>query len=463
MLNALIQRRSALKAKVEALHAAAIGDNGEARSFTEAESAEFDAGLADLRTLDERIVEVREAEAREAASAAHRVAVGADKDDAAEARATSRTTVTDPPLYVATGGTGHSYFRDMAAVALNTAARADATDRLVRNSKRVADEQRALGNTNTTGGSGGEFAPPIWLVQDYIKLARAGRITADLFKRGEVPDGTSSINLPKVLTGTTVAIQSTQNTALSQTDLTTGFVSTGFTTVGGKEVVSQQIIDQTALPFDQVVLGDLAAAYATQIGTQIYSGAGTGANNNSVINGLNNATTIAANQAVLGTATVPAFYTKAAGMMSSFVTNRYAEPTHWLMHPRRWYWLLAAMDTQNRPLVVPMAVAYNPVAMDNAGTTVQGFAGTFLGLPVMIDPNIPTALGAGTNQDEVFLVKADDMWLYESTPKAEAFRETYADTIGVLFRLYSYAGTILNRYNTSIATMNGVGLVAPTF
>ena len=464
MLKALMQRRSALKTKLEALHASAVGDNGEARAFTDAENAEFDAGMAELRTLDERIVEVREAQAREDAAGAFRAEAGADAPDAVEARsAASGTKVTDPPLYVASGGTGHSYFRDMAAVALNTAGRADATDRLVRNSRRVADEQRALGNTNTTGGSGGEFAPPTWLVSEYIKLARAGRVTANLLKRGEVPDGTSSINLPKVLTGTTVAIQSTQNTALSQTDLTTGFVSTGFTTVGGKEVVSQQIIDQAALPFDQVVLADLAAAYATQIGTQIYFGAGTGANNNSVINGLNNATTIAANQAVLGTATVQAFYSKAAGMMSSFVTNRFEEPTHWLMHPRRWYWLLASVDTQNRPLVVPNAVAYNPIATDSPDTTVQGVAGMFLGLPVVIDPNIPTALGVGTNQDEVFLIKADDMWLFESTPKAEAFRETYADSIGVLFRLYSYAGTILNRYNTSIATMNGVGLVAPTF
>jgi hypothetical protein len=33
----------------------------------------------------------------------------------------------------------------------------------------------------------------------------------------------------------------------------------------------------------------------------------------------------------------------------------------------------------------------------------------------------------------------------------------------VLFRLYNYAGTILNRLSSSIATMNGTGLVAPTF
>jgi hypothetical protein len=50
-------------------------------------------------------------------------------------------------------------------------------------------------------------------------------------------------------------------------------------------------------------------------------------------------------------------------------------------------------------------------------------------------------VGAGTNQDTVFLIKADDLWLFESTPRAEAFTAPYAESLGVLFRLYNYAGT----------------------
>jgi hypothetical protein len=63
----------------------------------------------------------------------------------------------------------------------------------------------------------------------------------------------------------------------------------------------------------------------------------------------------------------------------------------------------------------------------------------------------------------VFLLKKSDLWLFESPTRAEAFRETYAESVGVLFRLYAYVGTILNRYSSSIATMNGTGLIAPTF
>ncbi|MGZ4555850.1 MAG: phage major capsid protein [Mycobacteriaceae bacterium] len=456
MLNALMERRAALKAALEALHKAAVDDQGEARSFTEAENTEFDTKVAEIRSLDERITELQEAEKREAAAAAHRVEIG---EAGSEQRGV--TTVKEPAVY-AKGNYQRSYFRDLAKANLSNDA--EARERLNRHAAQMADEQRALGNTNTTGGSGGEFAPPTWLVNDYIKLARAGRVTADLFKKSEVPAGTSSINIPRIATGTTVAIQSTQNTALSQTDLTTASVSTGFTTVGGKQVVSQQLLDQSAINFDDVILQDLAAAYAQQIGSQVIVGAGTGANNNSVINGLANASVLAANQATLAASPTPTtFYSKANGMLASFVTNRYANPTHWIMHPRRWYWLMAQVDSQGRPLVVPTAVAMNPIASDNPGPDVQGVAGNFLGLPVVIDPNLPVNLGAGTNQDEIFLVKADDLWLFESQPKAEVFREPYADSVGVLFRLYSYAGTILNRYNSSIATMNGAGLVTPTF
>lgn len=450
-LKALLEQRAAVTAKAV----------DEKRGLTDEDKTLRSSITDQIDTLEVRLAELDEAEVREAVAAQARVDAG---EAGTEARASSGTTVTDPPVYVSSGLNGQSYFRDLASLALNRENRRDATDRLTRNSRMVGSEQRALGNTNATGGSGGEFAPPTWLVSEYIKLARAGRVTADLLKKGDVPANTSSINLPKVLTGTTVAIQSTQNTALSQTDLTTGAVGTGFTTIGGKEVVSQQMIDQAALPFDQVILGDLAAAYASQVGQQIYLGAGTGANNNSVINGLTNAATIAANQATLAASpTAVTFYSKAAGLLSSFVTNRFQQPTHWLMHPRRWYWLLSLTDSQNRPLVVPVSVAYNPIASDSADTTVQGMAGMFLGLPVIIDPNIPTNLGAGTNQDEVFLIKADDMWLFESPVQVESFRETYSDSVGVLFRLYAYAGTILNRYNTSIATMNGLGLTPPSF
>lgn len=406
----------------------------------------------------ERVNELREQAKRTQVADAARKASGEPAGPRAPA------TVKDPEVY-AKGNHQRSFFRDAARA--NVLGDREAGDRLLRHAKAMGDtlEQRALGNTNTTGGSGGELAPPLWLVDDYIRLARAGRVTADLFHKSDVPMGVSSVNIPKIMTGTATAVQSTQNTALAQVDMTTGFVGTGFTTIGGKEVVSQQILDQSAINFDDLITADLAADYAIRIGTQVLLGPGTGANNNSVVNGLFNAAVPAANQ-ITYTSTAPTaqlFYSKCAGALSAFATNRFAQPTVWVMHPRRWYWLLAQTDNSGRPLVVPNAVAYNPMATDAVQDAVAGPVGMFLGLPVVIDPLISTNLGVGTNQDRVYLLKSDDLWLFESPVTAEVFREPYADSMGVLFRLYAYVGTVLNRQAFSIAYVDGTGLTSPTF
>lgn len=452
MLTALMERRAALKASLEAL-TDVKDDKGEIRSLTEAENTEFDAGIAELRKLDERITELQEAEKREAAAAAHHVAAGTAET---EARAKESVKVTEPEMY--RKGGDNSYFRDL----FNSVARrnTDASERLIRHSM-VASESRAIGNTNAAGGSGGEWAPPEWLVNEWVNLIRPHRVTADLFQHESVPFGISSLNYPKLLTGTSVGLQSTQNTALASTDPTTGFIQTGFATIGGKNVVSQQLIDQ-GRNFDQVIVKDLAAAYAQQVGTQVFTGAGTGTGTNAIINGLGAATIGSTQTWTQASPTVAGFYGQAGNLLSKFLQARLMPPTCWVMSPRRWYWLESSVDGQQRPLVVPNGQAYNPLATESS-VVPMGPVGTFHGLPVILDPLVPTNLGAGTNQDIVYLLKTDDLVLLESAPQTEVFRETYSDSLGVLFRMYAYVATILNRHPESIGVLTGTGLVTPTF
>jgi hypothetical protein len=69
-----------------------------------------------------------------------------------------------------------------------------------------------------------------------------------------------------------------------------------------------------------------------------------------------------------------------------------------MMHPRRWYWLLAQVDSAGRPLVVPTDVA-STRSRPTRSHRRAGRRRPFLGLPVVLDPNIATNVGAGTNQD----------------------------------------------------------------
>lgn len=448
LLETMRDRRASTYADAEAIAAAV---ETEKRSFNTEEDAKFLGLLEEVRKIDERIKELDELAVAEARTAAAR----ADTGDVGEQR-TTVTNVKEPELY--RKGGPDSYFRDLY---LSQAYRDNAaTQRLQRNAAH-ATETRALGNTNATGGSGGEWAPPDWLINDWITLIRPGRITADLFRHEDVPFGISSLNYPKLLTGTAVGLQSTQNTALPSTDPTTGFVQVGFSTIGGKNVLSQQIIDQ-ARNFDDVVLSDLAAAYAQQVGTQVFTGTGTGSGTNAVINGLGAATVGSTQTWTQATPTAGGFYGQAAALLAAFLSKRLLPPTHWVMNPRRWYWLAASLDSTGRPLVVPNGNAYNPMATQDPNMP-MGMAGTLLGVPVVIDPLTPANLGAGTNQDIVYLLKADDLVLLESTPATEVFRAPYADSLGVLVRLYCYTAAILNRHPESIGVLTGTGLTTPAF
>ena len=463
-IAATMQSRGAL---LDVAANAGRGMTDEERTQRGALTDQLTAARSDESDLSERLAELTEQESRAAVAAAARAADGPSSGTGGvvDVRNVGGAAVTDAPVYHR-GLTGRSYFRDLARWSID--GDSGARENLVRSARATADELqlRALGNTNTTGGSGGEFAPPLWLVADYVKLARAGRVTADLMNKSDVPTGVSSVNLPRVITGTNVGLQTTQNTALAQTDMTTGSVGTGFMTLGGKQVVSQQMLDQSEIDFDRVITIDLAADYGRSVGYQVLFGTGTGTSTTSgVINGLANAVVPAALQAVYTSAspTAQGFYSKCAGLIAALVTLRYEQPTVWLMHPRRFYWLIAQVDSQGRPLVVPSGHAMNTLGTLESTPEAGNSGFRFLGLPVYIDPQVPTNLGAGVNQDEVFLLKQDDLYFFESPTSAESFRAPYADTLGVLFRLYAYVGTILNRYNSSIGTLNGTGLIAPTF
>jgi HK97 family phage major capsid protein len=283
----------------------------------------------------------------------------------------------------------------------------------------------------------------------------------DLFHKEPLPAGVSSINIPRVATGTTVAPQTTQNTALSQTDVTTNSLSAGIVTVGGKQVVSLQLLEQSAIPFDEVILQDLALAYAGQIDVQALTGAGTGG----TLRGLSSAaglTVQAYTQATPAVAGAGGLYAAIQKAIASVYATRYLAPDTILMHPRRWSFIAASFDTQNRPLIVPVGNAYNPVGTQD-DEVAQGKVGNIAGLDVFVDPNLPVNLGAGTNQDPIYVFRRSDIMLWESAPKAETFMEPYADSMGVLYRFYAYSSLIPDRYGSSVVQINGTGTVTPSY
>ena len=133
------------------------------------------------------------------------------------------------------------------------------------------------------------------------------------------------------------------------------------------------------------------------------------------------------------------------------------------MTPAAWGWLLAAQDSTGRPLVVPAAMGPNNTFALSEGAVSEGLAGfiSSMSLPVFIDANIPANLGAGTNETHIIVARTSDIYLYEGALKAQAFFETKADQLSVVFRLYNYIALQSARYPKSISKISGTGTIIP--
>lgn len=405
--------------------------DAEKRGLSNQEDRDLKVLTERIKEIKERVEELRDEDRREHAAAAVRKAQWSVSGDAGTYRKG------DP--------TSPSWFADRAR-----AVRGDsqAASRLHRGAQEsmvdmaAAPELRAM---NTSPGSGGEFAPPAWLVSDYIALARAGRPVADSVNNKPLPSGVSSVNIPDVLTGTTTAQQSIQNTAVSNTDPATGAVSDGVHTIAGFVVISQQDIDQTPINFDEVILSDLAADYSKQLDSAVIAkmvSAGTATTYTDA-----SPSTVKVNQRV-------------AAAITSIHRQRHAPPTHIAMSPERWSNFTTYTDSAGRPLIVPSAAGPMNAFGSSGSPTSEGNAGGLQGLTVAVDAEIPVNLGAGNNQDEMMIYRADDTWLFESMPTAEAMPQTYGNQLSVLCRFYRYYACLV-RYGTSIAVITGSGMIPP--
>jgi HK97 family phage major capsid protein len=358
------------------------------------------------------------------------------------------------------GADAPSFFRDVRSSRMGDY---QAAERLQRNTAIRGMETRA-GDMTTVAGAGGTFAPPAWLVDQFIALARPGRVTADLFQHETLPAGVSSINLPKVASGATTAIQATQNSALSDTAMTTTSVSSGISLIGGKQIVSLQLLNQSGIPFDRVILGDLAADYAKQLDLGALAGSGTSGQLRGLLNaaGAGGTTYTTTQPSLTSVTSANSFYNKVIAAATAIHTTRYLPATAVVMHPNRWAWCLEALDTTNRPLILTDGSSLN-AAGSSAGIVAQGSAGKIV-LPVYLDANVTITTGAGsaTNQDLVYVLRGGpDMTLWESELAVESFDSTFADQASVLFRCMAFSALIVDRFAGSTNLISGTGLVAP--
>lgn len=429
------EKRDALAAEAKEIVAAA---EAEGRDLTADETEKVvDAGKT-VRSLDE-VIEATKAVTRSA--------------DVPSVRVKS-----EPLTYVKTGGQ-FSHARDHALVALNGRGAEEARERLQRHAREVAVEQRAGSTTDTAGGT---FVPPLWVLDEFVGVQRAGRAAANLARQMALPSGTDSINIPTITTGNLTAVQATENSAATTRDMVTSSTTADVTTVAGTYDFSLQLLEQSALSggWDALVYGDLLADYNRALDVLVLSGSG--ASNEPLGLSTIAGTTVYASSTSSTTAQNQIF-AGVADAINRVSTTRYQTPTVLVMHPRRWYWLSSRLDTTGRPVVNSDAGAAASLLATMGVTAAQGAVGVMLGLPVVIDANVPTS--AGTSEDRIHVWKSDDAILMEGTPRFEVFRTiggATTDSLTARARLYNYAA-FTARFATSVALVGGTALSSPTF
>lgn len=323
-------------------------------------------------------------------------------------------------------------------------------------------EQRAV----STSGFAGLIVPQ-YLVDEAALIARAARPFADSVQKLPIPEQGTQFQIPQGTTGASAAVQATENSNVSSTDEVWGNVTLNVATIAGQQDVSRQSIERGTPGIDSLIYLDLAGAYAAALESQVLTGSGSSGQ----LLGVQNTAGINAATAFGAAVSAANFQTKVAGQVSAIAANRFMSPTHIVMHPRRWAWLLSLSDSSGRPLVTPAVNGpYNSVAVGDASSSYGLTDSTFQGLRVVVSAQIPT--NAGTiNEDLVFVYRAKDILLYEDgdgTPHELRFEQTLGNQLTVKLVAYGYSAFTAGRYPKAVGKIGGLdtttnGLIAPTF
>jgi HK97 family phage major capsid protein len=443
-LKKLIEAREAKVAELDGLVSEL--DEMEASEEFDSKFARSNELHAEIKEMNEKIEEAREAAETLKAVKESRNALGVEDEDLGDKEAVVE--VAEPDMY--RKGGDHSFISDA------WAARSGDFKAQERLNKHQDFEARDVGTGAFTG-----LVVPQYLVDEYAPIARAGSPFYNAVPKKDLPAFGNKIEISRITTGSAAAEQASENSAVQETNMDDTLLTVNVDTIAGQQDVSRQALERGGQPgfsLENIIFQDLVAAYYTKLDNLMINGSGSSGQplGISQVSGINQTTYTDASP------TVAELYPKLADAVQEINSNRFAPATAILMHPRRWGFLTAGVDSSNRPLVLP--AGNNP---DNAAGVGDAAAygqvvGSVLGLPVITDANIRTDLGAGT-EDAIYIAKVDDHILFEDNLFQLKFEETNAGSLTTKMVVYGYVAFASGRYPKGISEIVGTGLIAPTF
>jgi hypothetical protein len=325
-------------------------------------------------------------------------------------------------------------------------------------SRHMAEERVERAEYMTRAVGTGAFAGltvPQYLTDLYAPATAALRPFADVCNKHPLPESGMSVNISRITTASSAALQASENSAVSETNMDDTLLTVNVQTAAGQQTVSRQAIDR-GTGIEDVTMQDLFNRVATTIDSTLL---------NQAANGLTNVATATTytDATPTGAELYPKILGSAAGVEAALLAL--GNPTHAVMHSRRWYWLSSQMSS-TWPLInwagIPVQAGGTADSSSSYGSGPRGVLPC--GLQVIVDNNVGTALGAGT-EDELYVVPASECHLWED-PNAPLFiraEQPAAASLGVLLVAYSYFAYTFGRYANGMGKVSGTGMIAPTF
>ena len=213
---------------------------------------------------------------------------------------------------------------------------------------------------------------PVPIVAPVYSNFIGNRPVVDAIGARAMPGGGKVFIRPKVVTHTTIGVQSTENTTLDDGTFVVDDLQVTKATYGGYVTLSEQAIDFTTPEVIGLLLDDMGRIYANTTDNVAADALVAGATNTNAFG--NDATNPEQWAAFISTA--------AQDILSSSNGNL---PTHLFVSPNMWGYLLGLVDTAGRPLFPSLGPmnAYGDLAV----TDISGMA---FGLRVVVDRNFAT-------------------------------------------------------------------------
>jgi hypothetical protein len=331
----------------------------------------------------------------------------------------------------------------------------EAEHRLARHMQEERVERGVYLERAAGSGAFAGMVVPQYLTEMYAPAMSNLRPFADAMNTHDLPETGMTVNISRITTSTSVALQATENTAVANQDIDDTLLTENVQTAAGQQTLSRQAIER-GTGVEGVVMDDLFRRYATALDSTLI---------NQAVTGL----------AAVGTGityddaspTAPELWPKLLGASAAVETALLGlgSAKVAVMHSRRWYWMQAQLTT-SFPFVSQPGISGNASAANLGAEYGRGARGVLpSGLVVITDNNVPTNLGVGTNQDEIYVVDTDECHLWED-PNAPVFiraEQAAAASLGVLLVLYGYFAYTMRRFANGVQRINGTGLTSPTF